>query len=110
MSEPIAIALIGIGGAIVGSVATMAGNFLMHWLKERTEVKKEEPARKILEEMLKNSDHKWRKLETLMHVIGADEKTTKRLLLEIGGRASEDGKSLWALKSRAPLKEGKQSA
>jgi hypothetical protein len=28
-------------------------------------------------------DH-WRKLDTLMHVIGANEETTKRLLIELG--------------------------
>ena len=33
----------------------------------------------------------WRKLETLMRVIGSDDTTTKRLLLEIGARGSEPG-------------------
>lgn len=36
-------------------------------------------------------------------VIGADEETTKRLLLEIGARSSEDGRPLWALIRRQPL-------
>ena len=31
MSEPIAIALIGVAGAVIGSVATMAGSVLLHW-------------------------------------------------------------------------------
>lgn len=103
MSEPIVIAIIGIAGAVVGSFATMAGNFLIHWLKERSESKREKPAREILNEMLSRNDYVWRELETLMHVIGADDEKTKRLLLEIGARASEDGRALWALKSRAPL-------
>jgi hypothetical protein len=58
--------------------------------------------------MLQNPDYDWRKLDTLMHVIGADEQTTKRLLLEIGARASEDGQPLWGLISRNPLPSGKQ--
>lgn len=102
------ISLIGIAGAVVGSIATMAGNFLMHWLKERSEARKEQPARELLKEMLNHNDYTWRNLETLMHVIGADEEKTKRLLLEINARASEDGQNKWALKSRAPLKNGGQ--
>jgi len=39
-----------------------------------------------------------------MHVIGADEATTKRLLLEIGARGSEDGQDLWGLLERNPFK------
>jgi thymidine phosphorylase len=103
MTEPVVIALIGVAGAVVGSLATLAGNFLIHWLEEQSQAKKEQPARELLEEMLNHKMHTWRKLETLMHVIGADEETTKRLLLELGARASEDGQPLWALKSRAPL-------
>ena len=103
MTESFVIALIGVGGAVIGSVATLAGNFLMHWLKNRDEKNKEKPARGLLTEMLNDREYTWRKLDTLKHVIGANEETTKRLLLEVGARASEDGKDLWALKSRAPL-------
>lgn len=103
MSENITIALIGIGGAVVGSIATMAGNVLMHWLKQRSDRKKDEPRRALLREMLGHPDHKWRNLDALKHVIGTDEENTKSLLLEIGARASEDGKQLWGRKSRNPL-------
>lgn len=58
--------------------------------------------------MLRSQKYPWRKLETLMHVIGADEETAKRLLLEVGGRASEDGQPLWGLIERNPLPEGKE--
>jgi len=103
MSESIIIALIGVGGAVIGSVATLAGNFFIHWLKNRDEKNKEKPARELLTEMLNHKEHPWRNLDILMHVIGANEETTKRLLLEVGARASEDGQNLWALKSRKPL-------
>jgi len=110
MSDPVTIALIGVAGAVVGSIATLAGNFLIFWLKERSESKKEKPARDLLTEMLSHKEFTWRKLETLMHVIGANEEKTKRLLLEVDARASEDGQSLWALKSRAPLNKGNKNA
>ena len=103
MSEPIIIALIGVTGAVIGSIATMAGNVLLHWLRERSEAKKDEPRKALLRKMLKHPDHKWRRLDTLMHVIGTDEEKTKSLLLQIGARASEDGKPLWGLISRNTL-------
>ncbi len=53
--------------------------------------------------MLRAPHYQWRKLETLKHVIGADEATTKNLLLQIGARASEDGQPLWGLLERNPL-------
>lgn len=110
MSEKIVIALIGVSGAVIGSIATLAGNWLKHWLEEKSRSKKEQPAKDLLKEMLNHKDHTWRNLSTLSHVIGADEEITKRLLLEVGARASEDGKALWALKSRAPLSTGNQNA
>jgi len=106
MSEKILIALIGISGAVIGSIATLAGNWLKLFLEEKSKSKKEQPAKDLLTEMLNHKEHTWRNLSTLSHVIGADEDVTKRLLLEVGARASEDGKALWALKSRAPLKGG----
>jgi hypothetical protein len=38
-------------------------------------------------------------------VIGSSEEVTKELLLQIGARASENGKALWALIERHPLSE-----
>jgi hypothetical protein len=102
MNDSIIISIIGVSGAVIGSIATLSGNFLIHWLKIRDESLKEKPAKDLLIEML-NNKNTWRNLDTLAHVIGADQEKAKRLLLEIGARASEDGKNLWALKSRAPL-------
>src|SRR3972149_10255862 len=100
MSEPIAIAFIGVTGAVIGALATMAGSVLLHCLKERAAAKKENPRKGLLLDMLKHPEHQWRRLDTLMHVIGADEKTTKDLLLQIGARASEDGQPPWGLTAR----------
>ena len=57
MTEPIIIALIGVAGAIVGSIATLAGNFLLHWMQDRSKAKMEEPARELLREMLNQGVH-----------------------------------------------------
>ncbi|MEK6679266.1 MAG: hypothetical protein AABY39_07605 [Nitrospirota bacterium] len=108
MSETIVIALIGVAGAIIGSIATMAGSIFLHCLKERAAIKRDKPRKELLLEMLENPKYQWRKLKTLMHVIGADEEKTKDLLLKVGARASEDGQPLWGLKKRNPLPKGKQ--
>lgn len=108
MSESIVTALIGVAGAVIGSIATVAVQWLSHHLQERANEKREKPRKELLVKMLKSPQFQWRKFETLMHVIGADEETTKRLLLEVGARASEDGKPLWGLIERNPLPEGNQ--
>lgn len=108
MSESIVIALIGVSGAVIGSIATIAVQWLSHHLQEKAAAKREKPRKDLLLEMLRAPQYQWRKLETLMHVIGADEETTKRLLLEVGARASEDGQPLWGLIERNPLPKGKQ--
>lgn len=99
-------AIVGLVGVVVGSVLTIIGNITLHFLKERAESSKYAPHKNLLKEMLEDErfPDKWRKLDTLMHVIGADEETTKRLLLEIDARASEDGQALWGLKKYHPFK------
>jgi len=108
MSESIVIAVIGVAGAVVGSIATMASSILLHCLRERAAAKRDKPRKDLLLEMLNDPEYKWRRLDTLMHVIGADEKRTKALLLEIGARASEDGQPLWGLTKRNPLPRKQQ--
>lgn len=72
MSELIIISLIGIASAVVGSIATIAGKFFMHWLKDRSEAKKEGPAKDLRKKILYHNDRAWSNLKTLMHMIGAD--------------------------------------
>lgn len=103
MNESIVIALIGVAGAVIGSIATVAVQWLSHYLQESAAAKRDKPRKYLLLEMLQSPKYQWRKLETLMHVIGSDEETTKRLLLEVGARASEDGQPLWGLIERNPL-------
>ncbi|NHE58810.1 hypothetical protein [Cyclobacterium plantarum] len=103
MSDTIWIAFIGFSGAVIGSLATLAGTWLGHYLKEKSEAKKDKSRKDLLLRLLNDAAHQWRELDTLKHVIGADETTTKRLLIDIGARASEDGKPIWALIGKKPL-------
>lgn len=103
MSDNIIIALIGVIGAVIGSISTLMGQWLVHYLKRRDEIQKDELRRNLLKKMLEDERFEWRSFKTLMHVIGSDEQKTQQLLLEIGARASEDGQELWALISKKPL-------
>jgi hypothetical protein len=101
--------IFGLIGVIVGSILTIFGNIVKHWLEQRSEYIRNEPRRKLLKRMLKDDrfPERWRSLDTLMHVVGADTETTKRLLLEIGARASEDKQDLWGLIKYHPLGDEK---
>jgi hypothetical protein len=103
-SSDITVALIGIGGVIVGSVFATAGQFAFHWFQERPRRQANEKRKALLKQMLNHPSYTWRSFDRLKHVIGADEETTKQLLLEIGARASEDGEDQWGLMSRNPFK------
>ena len=98
-------AIIGLIGVVVGSILTIIGNIITHCLKERSAAKKDKSTKDLLRKMLEDPgypDH-WRRLETLIHVVGADENNAKRLLLDIGARASEDGQAKWGLIKYHPI-------
>lgn len=98
-----------IGGVIVISIQTG-----YKWLiEDRPKRKLEERRKAMLTTLLTpanmpmnragNRKVEWRTFETLKNVIGADEATAKRLLIEIGARASTKGGEKWALESNKPL-------
>jgi len=93
------IAVIGIIGGIVGSLFTLAGNVLLHWLKNRPQKKLDEMRKQLLIQMLDDDrfPQKWRSLATISAVVGADENETKRLLIEAGARGSEKNDGKWGL-------------
>jgi hypothetical protein len=105
--ETIFVAVIGLIGVVVGSVISVCGTLLLHHLREKSKAKSDEPRKQLLLDMLRDPRFDWRNLDTLSHVIGADEKTTTALLIQVGARASEDGKGLWGLLEKHPL-PGKQ--
>ena len=96
-----AYALIGAALGVIGSLGTT-------YLNSHLSKPKPDPVatarKKLLLAMLEDERFTWRKFQVLCHVIGADDDTTKRLLLEVGARASEDGQNLWCLVERNPFK------
>jgi len=99
------IAVIGILGVVVGSLATIGGNILLNWLQGRKQKSLDEARKELLQQMLSERD--WRMLSTLSRVIGADRDETKRLLIAIKARGSElpkdNDEEAWGLISKHPL-------
>ncbi|MCD1643154.1 hypothetical protein [Aurantimonas coralicida] len=103
-----------IGGAFA-SVVTISGQIFIHWYKERPKRLLEDRQKSLLIDMLQPNNmpisrktgnlRTWRSFNSLRDVIGADGKTTRRLLIEIGARRaiSTRGKNQWALLENKPL-------
>jgi hypothetical protein len=98
-----AAAIFGLLGVIVGGVV----QFLIQELATRRARKLDVARIRLLKDMLRDEAFPWRKLATCARVIGADEPTTTRLLIEAGARASErEGEEdFWGLVSRHPFKK-----
>lgn len=94
-------------GASVGVVGSLATTYLNTLLAKPKPNLAREARKKLLLRLLSDTRWTWRGLEVLSHTIGADQQTTKDLLLEIGAQGSEDGQQLWALITRL---DGKVSA
>jgi hypothetical protein len=92
-----------VAAALIGALAGPLSVWISHQLQNRRADQLDSARKKLLEKMLNRSEWKWRNLSTLSHVIGADEETTKRLLLEIDARGSEDGQAKWGLVARVGL-------
>jgi hypothetical protein len=105
MNDSIITALIAFLGVIAGAGTTILVEWLRFRLQENAQKEQDKKRSDLLRKMLMSLKYKWRKLETLMHVVGADEECTKRLLIALGARASEDGSRLWGLIERNPLPE-----
>ncbi|HEY3815378.1 MAG TPA: hypothetical protein VGL66_19325 [Caulobacteraceae bacterium] len=87
-------------GAVVGVAGSITTTVLNTWLGKPKPDPVAEARKKLLKQMLNDQRWKWRGLAILSHVVGADETTTKGLLLEIGARGSANGEDLWALTTR----------
>jgi hypothetical protein len=99
---------LGVGGALIGSAVTLAGQWCKHrW--ETSESRKRDGGRKaLLRQMLDNPGPQgWRKMATLSGVIGASREETARLLIDIDARASETENDVWAYLKDKPLPEPK---
>ena len=90
-------------GVVVGALINALAACVTLRLQREQQAKLDKSRQKLLKTMLHDPKFNWRKLETLKHVIGADEATTIRLLLSLDARASENGQDLWGLISRNPF-------
>ena len=94
-----------VAGVLIGAFATPVGRLVESSIVNRSAMRAEKTRKRLLLGMLRSDKHSWRSLATLSSVIGSSEEATKELLLQIGARASENGRSLWALIERHPLTE-----
>lgn len=98
-----------LGGA-VGVIGTWGTTWLNHYYERSQKNESEESAKALLKELLEVPEYKWRKIDTLANVVGTNQATVRRLLLEIGGRGSVKNGSLWGLISRNPIKKAQGDA
>jgi len=101
----LAVAIVGLVGVIIGALISILGNVLLYYLQNKHKDTLDDLRKGLLLKMLESdrSPNKWRKLETLSRVIGADDETTKRLLIEIEARGSESESNSWGLIKYHPL-------
>jgi len=104
------VAMIGLLGGIAGAVLTIIGQIILHWFQDRSQRTLDNARKKLLKTMLEDERflERWRRLETMCSVIGADNETTKRLLVEIDARGSEKDSGLWGLIKYHPFKDMSQ--
>jgi len=84
--------------------ASLGGVWLNDYLAKQRKSASEEAAKRLLTTML-NRKWKWNRIDTLANVVGTDEATVRRLLLEIGARGSMKDGRLWGLLTRNPIGE-----
>lgn len=91
-----------LAGAGIGAAATIAANIVTVLLQNNRATGLARKRRERLRQMLNGDKYIWRSLPVLAASIGADERTTAELLIEIDARASLTNSESWALVSRAP--------
>ena len=91
-------------GGLIGVCGTLGSTWLNHHFEQSKKDEGEEAAKKLLKELLETRQHHWRRIDTLANVVGTDEATVRRLLLEIGARGSMRNGRYWGLASRNPIR------
>ncbi|NAZ85500.1 hypothetical protein [Kineococcus indalonis] len=96
-------AIFGLLGVLVGGLIQLASQWMAGYQKRSLDNTRID----LLQKMLNDDRHSWRKLETCSRVIGADRETTIELLIRAGARASErEGEeNIWGLVSKHPFKQ-----
>ena len=100
--------------ALFGSCVGGMGTFGATWLNVHLSRKKPDPAeeatKRLLRELLEHPIIDWQHLHTLSNVVGLDDQSVRRLLLEIGARGSTKDGDFWGLVSRHPLIDASSDA
>ena len=101
------VAVVGLIGVVAGAAIAVIGGVLLHWLQDAPRRKLDEGRKQLLLQMLRDArfQDRWRKMNTLSRVIGADDEATKRLLIEVGARGSEKDDGLWGLIESHPFSQ-----
>lgn len=97
------VAIIGLIGVVIGAVISVFGNFALEWWRTRSARRLDASRKQLLLTLLNDPSHPWRSLATLARVIGVDDSTARRLLIEIEARGSERENEVWGLIARNPL-------
>jgi len=99
------IAIIGIIGVVIGSLLTILGNIIVHFIKENPQRELDKSRINMLTNMLDDDrfPEKWRNLSTLSAVIGTEYEETKRLLFKAKARGSEKADGKWSLVKNNPF-------
>lgn len=95
---------LGIVGVAVGGFGQYLIDKFRHERETKAQRQLDEKRSALLREALENMppNMRFRTLQTLSRIIGADYETTTRLLIEIDARGSETSEA-WALLSEEPL-------
>lgn len=90
-------AIFGLVGVVVGGLLQILAQQLATLGQRRIDRQRKQ----LLREML--SKYQWRSFDQCKKVIGADDETTRRLLIEVGARGSEAEADSWGLISKNPF-------
>lgn len=98
-------AWVGVIGALVGGLITLAGTLLTHHLQGRKQSRLDAARKRLLKNTLQGAGGTgWMSIGTLTQIIGAAPDATRALLIEIDARGSmKTDKEMWSLISRNPL-------
>jgi len=89
-------------GALIGALGTLTAISLTHWLQLRKSSSLADARKARLRGMLSGNKYTWRPTDSLVASIGADEDSTKAILIEIDARASSSNPKSFAMVSSAP--------
>jgi len=90
-------------GSVVGGIGTFGATWLNAHLSRQKPDPSEEAAKALLLAMLNRPNWHWANIHTLANVVGTDEQTVRRLLLQIGARGSMKDGAVWGLTSLNPI-------